>query len=234
MLRSLALMLIATTPFVAKPKKSKTPAPSQPTALDNYVREATTRYATAAPNLQYPGSLWSPAGRLQDLTRDVRAAQVDDVVTVLVSESASAVSTGATKTARTSSAQSSIAKLAGVTRAAGPWANLASLNGAQSLDGEGTTSRTTTLTTALTARVTDVLPNGYLVIEGTRVLNINAEHQVITVRGVVRPEDLSAANSVPSVSVADLEIQVNGRGVVADAVRRPNILYRLLLGILPF
>jgi flagellar L-ring protein precursor FlgH len=119
-------------------------------------------------------------------------------------------------------------------KATGPLANLANLGGTQTLDGEGTTSRTTTLTTSLTARVTHVLPNGYLVLEGTRVININTEHQTITVRGVVRPEDLSAANSIASVSIADLEIQVNGKGVVADATRRPNILYRLLLGILPF
>lgn len=180
------------------------------------------------------GSLWSPSGRLQDVTRDLKATQVDDIVTVLVSESASAVSTGATKTARTSKAQNSITALAGLTRATGPWANLANLGGSTTLDGSGTTSRTTTLTTTLTARVTHVLPNGYLVVEGTKLLAINAERQLITVRGVVRPEDLNAANSVPSNLLGDLEIQVNGRGVVADAVRRPMILYRLLLGLLPF
>ena len=218
----------------ASEKKGKKPAPSPPSALDVYVKEAMSRYSSTAPNPSFPGSLWSPSGRLGDLTRDVRAAQIDDVVTILVAESASAVSTGSTKTARTASAQNSITALAGLTKATGPWANLAKLGGSQTLDGEGTTSRTTTLTTALTARVTHVLPNGYLVLEGTRVININTEHQTITVRGVVRPEDLSAANSIPSVSIADLEIQVNGKGVVADAVRRPNILYRMLLGILPF
>ncbi len=215
-----------------KPKKIPPPAP--PSALDNYVKEAMSRYSATAPNPTFPGSLWSPASRLGDLTRDIRAAQVDDVVTILVAESASAVSTGQTKTARTSSAVNGITALAGVMKATGPLANLANLGGTQTLDGEGTTSRTTTLTTSLTARVTHVLPNGYLVLEGTRVININTEHQTITVRGVVRPEDLSAANSIASVSIADLEIQVNGKGVVADATRRPNILYRLLLGILPF
>ncbi len=229
-----ACLLTFATSLAASQKTKKIPPPAQTSALDNYVKEAMGRYSTTAPNPDFPGSLWSPGSRLGDLTRDIRAAQVDDVVTILVAESASAVSTGQTKTARTSSAANSITALAGLMKSAGPLANLANLGGKQTLDGEGTTSRTTTLTTSLTARVTHVLPNGYLVLEGTRVININAEHQTITVRGVVRPEDLSAANSIASVSVADLEIQVNGKGVVEDAVRRPNILYRLLLGILPF
>ena len=192
------------------------------------------RYATAGSHEANPGSLWSPTSRLQDVTRDLKATQVDDVVTVLVSESTSAVSTGATKTARTSATQNSITALAGLTKTTGPWANLLNLGGTTTLDGSGTTSRTTTLTTNLTARVTHVLPNGYLVVEGTKLLGINNERQIITVRGVVRPEDLNAANSIPSNLLGDLEVQVNGKGVVNDAVKRPNILYRLLLGLMPF
>ena len=229
------LVLVLAVPILPlSAAKNKIKAPPPPSALDTYVNQAMNRYATTPSSENDPGSLWSPVSRLQDVTRDLKATQVDDIVTVLVSESASAVSTGATKTARTSAAQNSITALAGVTKATGPWANLANLGGTQTIDGSGTTSRTTTLTTTLTARVTHVLPNGYLVVEGTKLMAINAEHQVITVRGVVRPEDLNAANSVPSTLLGDLEVQVNGKGVVADAVRRPMILYRLLLGLLPF
>ena len=71
-------------------------------------------------------------------------------------------------------------------------------------------------------------------VEGTRNIAINSENQVITVRGVIRPIDLDTTNSVPSARLAQMEIQVNGKGVVEDAVHRPNILYRLLLGLLPF
>jgi flagellar L-ring protein precursor FlgH len=151
-----------------------------------------------------------------------------------VEESASAVSSGATQTARKSSAQNSISALAGVTRATGPWANLANLGGQTTLDGQGTTSRTTTLTTTVSARVTHVLRNGNLVLEGSKNVGINSENQVITVRGVIRPIDLNTANIVQSERLAQMEIQVNGKGVVADAVRRPNFLYRMLLGLLPF
>jgi flagellar L-ring protein precursor FlgH len=171
---------------------------------------------------------------MSDLARDLRASQVDDIVTILVAENASAVTTGTTKTARTSSVKNSIVALAGPTKAAGPLANLATLSGATSLNGQGTTTRQTTLTTTLTARVTHTLPNGYLVVEGSKSVQVNGEHQLITVRGVVRPADLSPSNTVPSNLLGQMEVKIDGKGVVQDAIKRPFILYRLLLGLLPF
>jgi flagellar L-ring protein precursor FlgH len=164
----------------------------------------------------------------------LKASQVNDLVTIVVTESASAVSSGASKSKRASSANNSITALAGVTKAAGPWANLANLSGSQSLDGTGTTSRATTITTTISARVTCVLPNGYMLLEGTKDVQVNSERQTVSVRGVVRPADLASDNSVPSDRLAQMEIKLNGKGVVGDAIRRPFILWRLLLGILPF
>ena len=71
-------------------------------------------------------------------------------------------------------------------------------------------------------------------IQGTKNVRVNSENQVLAVRGIVRPVDLTTANVVPSDRIAEMEIQVNGKGVVADSVRRPFILYRLILGLLPF
>jgi flagellar L-ring protein precursor FlgH len=79
-----------------------------------------------------------------------------------------------------------------------------------------------------------VLPNGYLVLEGTKDVQVKSEHQVVTVRGVIRPADLTTGNMITSNQIAQMEIKINGKGVVNDAIRRPNILYRILLGILPF
>ena len=62
----------------------------------------------------------------------------------------------------------------------------------------------------------------------------NSERQWILVRGVIRPSDLGPANSIRSEKIAGFEIRVNGKGVVGDAIRRPNFLYRLILGLLPF
>ena len=144
------------------------------------------------------------------------------------------MATGATKTARTSAAQSQVAALAGKKSINGAAQNLLNLNSSQSLDGSGTTSRSATLSTTLSARVTHVLRNGNLVVEGTKIVGINSENQTITVRGVIRPIDLDTTNSVLSARLAQMEIQVNGKGVVNDAVHRPNFVYRLLLGLLPF
>lgn len=222
-----ALALIV--PLRAADKKPKAPVLSP---LDKYLQEALKQ--APPPAQPSAGSLWSPASRLTNLGADVRAAQVDDLVTILVSEQASAVATGQTKTSRASTASSQIAAVAGPKSPAGAAQNLLNLNSAQSLDGEGTTSRGTTLTTTLSARVTNVLPNGYLVLEGSKDVQVNSEHQAVTVRGVIRPADLSTGNVITSNQIAQMEIKISGKGVVNDTVRRPNLLYRILLGILPF
>jgi flagellar L-ring protein precursor FlgH len=181
-----------------------------------------------------PGSLYTASGSLADSTRDLRASQLNDIVTVVVNENASAVASGVTNTARKSSAANSIASLAGTLAAGNPLANLANLSNAQQLQGTGQTSRNLTLLTTISARVVDVTPNGTLVIEGKKDIAVNSEKQTITVRGLVRPSDLTTANTVQSNFVADLQVHVNGKGVVGDAVKRPFFLYRLLLGLLPF
>ena len=165
---------------------------------------------------------------------DLRASRVDDLVTIVVLEKASAVATGDVKTQRTSSAQSAITAAGGVTRATGPLANLVKANTNTQLQGTGTTSRGTTLTATVSARVVNVLPNGYLVVEGIKRVQVNSENQVITVRGVVRPVDIDTTNSIPSDRVAQMELLVNGKGVIGDSIHRPFILYRLLMGLLPF
>ncbi len=205
----------------------------QTSPLDNYIREANKRGADPVAGAA-PGSIWSPSARFSDSTRDLRAGQMDDVITILIVEKASGTSTGTTKSGRSSSANNSIGALAGLTRITGPFANLAKLSGESKLNGEGTTSRETVLSTTLSARVTHVLPNGSMVVEGSKTVQINSEQQSVTVRGVVRPTDLTPGNMVRSDRISDLDVRINGKGVVGDAIRRPFFLYRLLLGLLPF
>ncbi len=199
--------------------------------IDRYIQEATVR---AAERPAAPGSLYAPGGLLGDAARDLRAHQVDDIVTIVVAERASAVSRGATKTSRNSSAKYGVSALFGARPAGSVFANLAELKGGYELDGQGETSRETRLTTTIAARVTHVLPNGNLVVEGAKEVMINSERQTVTVRGIVRWNDIGPGNRVRSDRLAELEVRVNGKGVVGDAVRRPNFLYRLLLGLLPF
>lgn len=181
-----------------------------------------------------PGSLYTAGGRFADLARDQRAARVGDLVTVVVSDRASALSKGATSSARKADANASVTALGGPTRVAGPLSALAQLGSESKLEGAGETSRESALTTTLSAYVKEVMPNGNLLIEGAKDVMVNSERQKVIVRGMIRWADLSPSNRVASDRLAGLEIQIQGKGVVQDAIRRPNILYRILLGILPF
>jgi flagellar L-ring protein FlgH len=227
----LAAALLSSGSIIPK-KLQKKP---ESTAVDDYVRDAESRATTEGAGTT-PGSTWVSYSTMTDLTRDPRASRVDDVVTIIVAESASAVTTGNTKTARKSSTTTTITSLPGVKSPAATTllSTLPKTSSDTELDGQGTTSRSTTLTTNLTARVVRVLPNGFLEIEGKKTVQINSEWQTVIVRGVVRPADLTSSNTIPSERVAELDVKLDGKGVVKDAIRRPNFLYRLLLGALPF
>jgi flagellar L-ring protein FlgH len=187
-----------------------------------------------AQNGASPGSLYVASGRLADSFRDLRASQVGDIVTIVVSESLSAVASGGTQTSRKSSANSTITAALGLLNPASKLANPLGTSTDVELAGSGQTSRNMTLNTTISARVVEVKDNGNLVVEASRDVGVNSEKQAITIHGIVRPDDLSSLNMVTSTQVADLQIHVNGKGVVGDAVRRPHFLYRLLLGLLPF
>lgn len=204
--------------------------PQKPSPLDRYLEEA----QKGASNRPEPsgGSLYLPSGPLGDLARDPRARLVNDIVTILVVEQATAESKGSTSSSRKSNVKAGVSSFYGNLPAR--FQNLANTSATSSLDGQGTTKRESTVTTRLSARVTHVLPNGYLVVEANKDVLVNSERQLVSVRGVVRPADLARDNTVRSDRLAELEIRINGKGVVNDAIKRPFILYRLLLGLLPF
>jgi flagellar L-ring protein precursor FlgH len=225
----LLVLILVPAAFTANKKAVVAPVQSP---LDRYVIDARAR-SLEAPTAG-PGGIWAPGSRLADAARDLRASQLDDLLTILVVESASAVAKGSTKTQRTTSAKASVSSLAGITKATGALANLANLSGDKQLSGDGSTSRDIVISTTLTARVAAVMPNGTIIVEAAKDVEINSERQTITVRGIVRPSDIAADNTVRSDRLGQLEVHVNGKGVVGDAIKRPFILYRLLLGILPF
>ena len=98
---------------------------------------------------------------------------------------------------------------------------------------DAATSRRSTVSTSLTARVVEVFPNRNLLIEANREVLVNGERQLVTLRGVVRPTDISADNVVLSTRIAEMELEVDGRGLVADA-QKPGWLFKVLNGIWPF
>ncbi len=222
---AIPLLVSAAKPKLA-PRNSAEPSP-----IDRYIREVEAHSADSA---AAPGSLYEPAGRLADLARDPRALQVNDLVTIVIFDRASALSKGSSNSSRKSEAKAGIAAMGGPVKVPGPLSSLADLSGESKLDGQAQTSRESQLSTTLSARVTHALPNGNLVVQGTKEITINSERQRVSVRGILRWNDLSSANRVSSDRLADLEVRVEGKGFVNDAIRRPGFLYRLLLGILPF
>ena len=208
----------------------KRPA-AEPSPLDRYLQQAGQR----APAVEASaGSLFYAGAPLGDAARDLRARYPDDVVTIVVSDRASALSKGTVSTSRKSNTSNSVTALLGQPSPVGALANLVSAAGDTQLSGEGQTTRETLLTTTITARVAQVLPNGNLVLEAAKEVMVNSERQLITVRGIARPADISSFNQIRSDRLAMLDLRVNGKGVVGDAIRRPSIFYRILLGLLPF
>jgi flagellar L-ring protein precursor FlgH len=78
------------------------------------------------------------------------------------------------------------------------------------------------------------LPNGFLVIEAVREMDMNNQHQTVIIHGVVRPGDIGSNNAVPSTAVSNLEVELKGRGVISDGVAPPNKLIRLILKLVGF
>jgi flagellar L-ring protein FlgH len=203
---------------------------NDPTELHSYTEAA---HAMNAKSDAGEGSLWVSQGSRSNLFRDPKARFVNDMVTILVSESTQAVATADASNSRNSSVSAGIDNLMGLETKIKELPTMASGKSDSSFQGKGSTSRATTLETSITARVIDVLPNGYLVVEGMRELRVNNENQSVFLTGVVRPEDVSSGNNVISSKVAQMSVRVQGRGVVSQPLK-PGWLYKILMGILPF
>ncbi len=228
----IAILLAASPALLTGAKQDREKVGKKLTPLEEYIQQASQRSNAGAAGS--PGSLYSSAARLAEPVRDLRAFQLDDVVTILISDKASAVSRGTTASARESSAAASVPAFLGQLSATAALPNLANGGSKQKLDGQGETTRESSLSTTLSARVVHVLPNGNLVLEGTKQISVNSERQIVRVRGVARWNDISSGNSIASDRLAQLEVSIDGKGVVNDSIRRPNFLYRIILGLLPF
>jgi flagellar L-ring protein precursor FlgH len=225
---SIALLLIEmAVPLAAKKAKSgdRTSTTPPETALRAYVDRVRAQQAA---EVKTPGSIWSPEGRLVRLGTDAKAARLHDVVSIVVTESLAASTDGQVKNSRASNATSGLTGLFGKLKAANALQNLAGMSATSGLTAQGQSSTNSSLATTFGAEVVDVLPNGMLVVQATRQLTFSQQTQLIHLRGLVRPEDVSAQNEVMSTAMTDLELEVTGKGIVNDSTYRQNPLVRLL------
>jgi len=177
------------------------------------------------------GSLWS-AKRSAHLFSDLKARSVGDIVTINVVESAMASKNATTKTSRESDLAASWTGV--LQKLSGDWVGGEVKTAFENnFDGKGETTRSSQLATYITAQVIQVLPNGYLVIQGHRQVRVNNENQIINVQGVIRTEDINANNIVLSTYIADARIELIGEGVISDK-QRPGWLARILDWVWPF
>jgi len=199
--------------------------------LAEYVQRVTSKAPDrASPTL---GSLWNDSGRLANLVSDYKASRVGDLVTISVAQNLSATATGDVSSNRTLSASSGITAIGGHVKTSGV-ANLFSPTSAQALAGKAEATSQTSLSTVLTGRVAAVLASGTLVVEAERQITMNNQHETVVLRGLVRPGDLDATNTVASNHVGDLEVEVKGRGVVSEGTRPPNPVVKWILRVVGF
>ncbi len=180
-----------------------------------------------------PGSLWNDSGKFANLVADYKAARVGDLVTISVVQNLSASNTGNVATNRSLSASSGITALPGQLKTTGV-ASLFSPNSTQVLSGKAQATSQTSLSTTLTGRVAAVLSSGTLVVQAERQITMNNQHETVILRGLVRPGDLDATNTVASNNVGDLEVEVKGKGVISEGTRPPNPVVKWILRLVGF
>lgn len=222
------LLLFLAVTAAAKPRKNDT---VQNESLATYL----TRMEQESPPVvsKTTGSLWLDAGRLASITSDYKALHVGDLITIVVSQNITANNAGSVSSQRNLTASSGISALPGQLKTTGV-ASLFSPTSAYSLAGKGQAATTSSLTTNLAGRVVAVLPSGALVIESERQLTMNNEKQTLLLRGMVRPGDIAPNNTITSDAIANLELELKGKGAISEGNRPPNVILRAILRVLNF
>ena len=182
--------------------------------------------AYAAPDAaRTPGSLWSEGAR--NMFEDTRARRIGDILTVRVAERADATRDTGTAMQRESDAQYGVSSfwtaMGTLTKqfpGLDPNSLLAAAN-SSNFRGSGNTTRSGQVSAILPVRIKDAMPNGDFFVEGNKVLLLNDEESFLYISGVVRPLDIAPDNSVDSGSIADVEMEYTGRGVLSENENAP-------------
>jgi len=159
------------------------------------------------------------------LTGDRKSHLVDDVITVNVGEANNATNNAQTRTQSQNTGKVAVGGGTGLLKympSAGMGSDLES-----GFNGQGNTQRQGSMNAVVSARVVEVLPNGTLRIEGSKQVAINEETEILSVAGLVRPEDIASDNSIASGRLADAKISYSGRGTSANA-EKPGYLARFM------
>jgi flagellar L-ring protein FlgH len=155
-----------------------------------------------------------------ELFADPRAHRVGDILTIVLVESTQASKKASTSTSKTDKADIGAPTILGRGVSIGGKSANIGLDGERSFDGTGASTQSNQLTGQITVTVAQRLSNGNLIVRGEKWLTINQGQELVRIAGIVRPQDISPDNSVPSTRVADARISYTGRGTLADANTR--------------
>ncbi len=234
---SLTLLLLALVGCVQRPNNAEmmpvmTPVPVEETAAD----------------MQHnPGSLYHP-GNAESLFADNRARRIGDIVVVKIVEVSSGKNTANTDTERKTSIDMDVTSFfdkerigidpVGGANLLGLRSNtgnnpLVSTSTKNKFEGSGSTDRGSTVKATVAVRVVKILPGGLMQVEGAREVRVNEETQIMVVRGMIRPRDIAADNTINSTHLANSSIEYYGKGVLADK-QKAGWVMRLLDNVWPF
>jgi flagellar L-ring protein precursor FlgH len=180
-------------------------------------------------------SFWQDSSA--DLFRDPRAMKLGDVVTVKIAIKDKASLDSTSNRSRDSKNSLDFGQQydlnTNLLKGKGEGSIASSIDAKTSSKGEGGTTRSESIELLVAAVVTDVMPNGNLVISGTQEVRVNFEVRVLSVAGVVRPRDISTDNSVSYEKIAEARISYGGRGRITE-VQQPGLGQQILDIIAPF
>lgn len=192
----------------------------------------------AAPSSHAANSLWRTGAR--SFFRDQRASRIGDILTVLIQIKDSAAVNNSTTRGRNAEEAADVTNIFGyeaaldkmLPEAVNP-ASLVSAGSASTHTGMGTINRKETVTLTVAALITQVLPNGNFVIQGHQEVRINYEVRDLDITGVIRPEDISAGNTIEHTKIAEARISYGGRGEIQE-MQRPRYGQQIVDVLLPF
>jgi flagellar L-ring protein precursor FlgH len=190
----------------------------------------------AAQPISYnPNSLWRNGSRA--FFKDQRAHQIGDILTVKVNITDKATIANETQRSRVNKEDSGITDFIGSQTITPPAkllpGRILTADSTASSDGKGSVNRQEALQTNVAAVVTQLLPNGNLVVEGKQEVRVNFEVRELVVAGIVRPEDIESDNTIESTKIAQARIAYGGRGQITD-VQQARYGQQVLDVLLPF
>ncbi len=191
------------------------------------------------------GSLWKNKASLYE---DKKARRVNDLVTIIINETTTAQKKASTSSSRDSSTNygldtffgmntdfniQNLPLINGFYKAGNVFSPAVKGSAKSDFKGDGDTARTGKIAGTITAKVVEVLPNGNLVIESRKEIFVNNEKEILVLRGIIRPDDISQSNTILSQYVADAQIYLVGEGTLGDK-QSQGWLVRILDKIWPF